>query len=136
VQITECLRLNTSLKKYLDISEGKFLNYFINFRMCNNYLPVEKGRLYKQDLINRKCRLCNLNEIGDDSIIYLSGIFLQTTFISNRLCRTLNVMNTKSTLFFQLVKFKLRNINSLVCARACVRVCGCVCLPVCLQYLY
>ena len=43
--------------------------------MCNNYLPVEKGRLYKQDLINRKCRLCNLNEIGDDSIIYLSGIF-------------------------------------------------------------
>ena len=99
--------------------------------MCNNYLPVEKVCWYKQDLINRKCRLCNLNEIGDDSIIYLSGIFLQTTLISNRLCRTLNVMNTKRTLFFQ-----LRNINSLVCARACVRVYGCVCLPVCLQYLY
>ena len=105
MQITECLRLNTSLKKYLDISEGKFLNYFINFRMCNNYLPVEKGRLYKQDLINRKCRLCNLNEIGDEfHYLFKCHLFTddRTTFISNRLCRNPNVytyeniMNTKN----------------------------------------
>ena len=66
MQITECLRLTHKFEKYLDILEGKFLNSFINFRMCNNYLPVEKGRWYKQGLINRKCPLCNLNELGNE----------------------------------------------------------------------
>ena len=47
-------------EKYLDILEGKFLKSFTNFRMCNNDLPVEK------DVVNRKCHLCNLNEIGDE----------------------------------------------------------------------
>ena len=59
-------KVEHKFEKYLDILEGKFLNSFINFRICNNYLPVEKGRWYRQDLINRQCRLCNLNEIGDE----------------------------------------------------------------------
>ena len=46
--------------------------------MCNNYLPVEKGRWYKQDRINRKCRLCNLNEIGDEFHYLFKCHFLQT----------------------------------------------------------
>ena len=58
--------------------EGNFLNYFINFRMCNNYLPVEKGRWCKQDHINRKCPLCNLNEIGDEFHYLFKCHFLQT----------------------------------------------------------
>ena len=73
--------------------------------MCNNYLPVEKGRWYRQDLINRQCRLCNLNEIGDEFHYLLKCNFFTadiTTFISNRLCRNpkvytyKNVMNTKN----------------------------------------
>jgi len=73
--------------------------------MCNNYLPVEKGRWYRQDLINRKCRLCNLNEIGDEfHYLFKCHLFTddRTTFISNRLCRNPNVytyeniMNTKN----------------------------------------
>ena len=35
-------KVEHKFEKYLDILEGKFLNSFINFRMCNNYLPVEK----------------------------------------------------------------------------------------------
>ena len=47
-------KVEHKFEKYLDILECNFLNSLINFRMCNNYLRVEKGRGYKQDLINRK----------------------------------------------------------------------------------
>ena len=72
------LKVEHKFEKYLDISEGNFFNSFINFRMCNNYLPVEKRRWCKQDLINRKCRLGNLNEIGDEFHYLFKRHFLQT----------------------------------------------------------
>ena len=43
---------------------------------------------YKQDLINRKCRVRNLNEIGDEFHYLFKCQNVQTTFISKRLCRT------------------------------------------------
>ena len=42
------------------------VNSFVNFRMCNNVLPIEKGRWLRQDINNRKCTLCNTNEVGDE----------------------------------------------------------------------
>jgi len=45
-------KVEHKFEKYLDILEGKFLKHFINFRMGNNYLSVEKGRWYRQELIN------------------------------------------------------------------------------------
>ena len=33
--------------------------------MCNNILPIEKCRWLRQDINNRKCTLCNTNEVGD-----------------------------------------------------------------------
>ena len=54
---------------------------------------------YKQDLINRKCRVRNLNEIGDE-FHYLFKCHLltddTTTFISNRLCRNPNAYTYKN----------------------------------------
>ena len=35
-------KVEHKFEKYL--AKGNFLNSFINFRMCNNYLPVENGR--------------------------------------------------------------------------------------------
>ena len=36
--------------------------------MCNNVLPIEKekDRWLRQDINNRKCTLCNTNEVGDE----------------------------------------------------------------------
>jgi len=45
--------------------------------MCNNYLPVEKGRWYRQELINNNCHSCNLNEIDDEFHKLLKCLFLQ-----------------------------------------------------------
>jgi len=90
--------------------------------MCNNYLPVEKGRWYKQDLINRKWRLCNLNETGDEFHYLFKCHFFtddRTTFISNRLCRNPNVytykneMNTENKkLLLALGKFCIKVLES------------------------
>ena len=32
-----------TFEKYFDIIEGKLLRSFVNFRMCNNVLPIVKG---------------------------------------------------------------------------------------------
>jgi len=53
--------------------------------MCNNYLPVEKGRWYRQELINNNCHSCNLNEIDDEFHNLLKCLFFtedRTTYIS------------------------------------------------------
>ena len=39
---------------------------FVNFRLCNSHLPVEKGRWMGLERNDRKCYLCNLNDIGDE----------------------------------------------------------------------
>ena len=40
-------------EKYFDIIDGKLLRSFVNFRMCNNVLPIERGRWLRQDVNNR-----------------------------------------------------------------------------------
>ena len=58
-------------------SEHKFENYltklpptlrqiFINFRLCNNRLPIETGRWRDIPRSDRICLLCNKNSIGDE----------------------------------------------------------------------
>jgi len=49
-------------EKYFDIIDGKLLRSFVNFKMCNNGLPIEIGRWLRQDINNRKC---TTNEVGD-----------------------------------------------------------------------
>ena len=44
----------------------------INFRMCNNYLPIEKLRWAGIDRDHRKCNLCDKRDIGDDFLYLLS----------------------------------------------------------------
>ena len=41
-------------EKYFDIIDGKLLRSFVNFKMCNNGLPIEIGRWLRQDINNRK----------------------------------------------------------------------------------
>ena len=50
---------------YLDL-DVNLVSSLVNFRLCNNHLPIEKGRWLGLDRNARKCNLCNLNEIGDE----------------------------------------------------------------------
>ena len=101
----------------------------MNFRMCNNYLPVEKGRWYKQDLINR-----NLNEIGDVFHDLFKCHFFTT------IERLLYPNEYAEILMFIIIisiwkKITLFSQPEYVCACVCVRVCLFVyslCKPYCI----
>ena len=38
----------------------------IDYRLCNNKLPIETGRLANIDQNLRKCKLCNSGTVGDE----------------------------------------------------------------------
>ena len=50
---------------YIELSDYS-LQTIINLRLRNNHLPVEKGSWLGVHHNDRKCSLCNLNEIGDE----------------------------------------------------------------------
>ena len=61
--------------------------------MCNNILPIEKCRWLRQDINNRKCTLCNTNEVGDECHYILKcPLFTEdrNSILPTRLCRNPN----------------------------------------------
>jgi len=113
-------------EKYFDIIDGKLLRSFVNFRMCNNVLPIEKGRWKRQDINNRNCTLCNTNEVGDECH-YISKCPLFTedrnSILPTRLCRNpnkytvqnlMNTVNKKKLLklckFISIILYHVKNL--------------------------
>ena len=71
-------KTNLSLEKYFFILNRTKAIQFAKFRTDNNHLPIEIGRWEGIDINDRKCHLCNTNDIGD-SFHYL----LVCPFFSN-----------------------------------------------------
>ena len=40
--------------------------YLIKFRTCNHKLEIEVGRYVNTERSERKCKMCNINSIGDE----------------------------------------------------------------------
>ena len=53
-------------ENYLDMLDPSERIAMCKFRTCNNRLPIEVGRWYGIEKSQRKCTLCNENEIGDE----------------------------------------------------------------------
>ena len=49
------LKTDHTYENFLDILPSAYLQKMINFRMCNNYLPIEKLRWAAIDRDHRKC---------------------------------------------------------------------------------
>jgi len=61
------------------------VNSFVNFRMCNNVLPIERA-----SLVTTICTLCNTNEVGDEChYIFKCPLFTEdrNSILPTRLCR-------------------------------------------------
>ena len=60
------LKQNLEMPKYL--TKLKTIDYLnsLKFRTGNHHLPVETGRWNNIEYSQRKCTLCNLNDIGDE----------------------------------------------------------------------
>lgn len=50
---------------YINVHDN-LMQPLVDFRLCNNHLPIEKGRWLGIDRNDRKCNLCTCNEIGDE----------------------------------------------------------------------
>ena len=53
-------------EEYLDLLEKKDRMTFCKFRTTNHKLPIEIGRWYSVNRNDRKCLLCNKNDLGDE----------------------------------------------------------------------
>lgn len=54
------------LEKYFDILDKKDMYTLCKFRMLNHKLPIETGRWNNIQREDRKCNLCDLNDLGDE----------------------------------------------------------------------
>ena len=86
-------------EKYFNLFDGKRLRSFVNFKMCNNVLRIERGRWLRQDVNNRKCTLCNTKEVGDEChYIFKYPLFTKdrNSVLPTRLCRNPNMYTVQN----------------------------------------
>ena len=57
---------HTNRENYINTLSGPFLLTMFKFRTANHKLPVEVGRWANVELSDRKCLLCQNNQIGDE----------------------------------------------------------------------
>ena len=85
-------------ESYLNILPTSYVKYMIDFRLCNNRLPVETGRWAGVERNERKCVLCDRNDVGDEFHYLLSCSF----FATDRKCIIQhNHRNSANVLMFQ-----------------------------------
>ena len=81
---------------YLDVLPIFNAQSLINFRMCNNHLPIEKLRWSNIERTQRFCHVCNSDEIGDEyHYLFKCAHFneLRNTMIPARYLRNINCIN-------------------------------------------
>ena len=54
------------LENYIFTLNGPLLFAMIRFRTANHKMPIETGRWNQIDLPERKCQLCDKNDLGDE----------------------------------------------------------------------
>ena len=84
---------------YLNILTPFYSHVFVNFRMCNNHLPIEKHRWSYTNHHERICKICNSGDIGDEyhylfQCAYLNN--LRTKLIPVKYSRNNNLLSYDS----------------------------------------
>ena len=98
-------------ENYLITLPPKLRNIFVNYRLCNNKLPIETGRWLNIDRNLRRCILCNKNNVGDEFhyVFECSAFDLERDINLPFICKT----NANCILFAKL--FNENNIRKLRC---------------------
>ena len=58
--------LDLKFEYYLNELNENEAKVMLKFRTSNHNLPVETGRWRKLSFIDRKCKLCDLSDVGDE----------------------------------------------------------------------
>ena len=111
-------------EQYFDILDEKDFLTLCKFRTTNHKLPIEHGRWNNIPRENRKCNLCNLEEIGDEFHYNLNCPYFKQyrdIYIKKRYTKRPNIINflgimasTNRLNLTNLCKF-IRIINERVC---------------------
>jgi len=64
-------KLDHKFKFHLIVLDPVHYRQIVNYRLCNNYLPLETLRWYNVDRNDRTCPLCNSLDVGDELLVYL-----------------------------------------------------------------
>lgn len=106
-------KVDICCEKYISILSGSMLFTMLKFRTANHKLPVEVGRWNNTELIDRKCNLCQLNDIGDEFHYLLVCRFFNNErklYVSQYYYRSPNIIKFKELLQTQ-SEMKLKRLS-------------------------
>ena len=86
---------------YIINLDGSLLYTMVRFRTANHKLPIETGRWNNIDLPERKCELCNKNDLGDEYHYLLRCSFFvneRRTYIDPYFYTSSNILKFKELL--------------------------------------
>lgn len=89
------VKINFGLERYLtEIQNVNYRQAVTRLRISAHRLPVESGRYKKVPFEERKCKLCNLNEIGDEYHYFMSCDYDEFLKIRNDFMNELHSINS------------------------------------------
>ena len=103
-------------EKYLDILDKNDRILYCKFRTCNHKLPIETGRWFRIERNERKCLLCNRNDIGDEFHYIFNCPKISThrnRYLKNELKANINILKFKY-LFQSVNPITLRKLCRLI----------------------
>lgn len=106
-------KVDICCEKYISILSGSMLFTMLKFRTANHKLPVEVGRWNNTELTDRKCNLCQLNDIGDEFHYLLVCPFFNNErklYVSQYYYRSPNIIKFKELLQTQ-SEMKLKRLS-------------------------
>ena len=114
------LKVNVGFEKYLlEIKNFKYRQAVTRLRVSAHRLPVEIGRYKKIAYCDRKCKLCDQGEVGNEQHYLMSCgntvfTFLRQNFINSvyKINQSFKYFDTQS-LFYYILSMKDRNILKL-----------------------
>lgn len=96
-------------ENYLKLLDCKKAIRFCRFRTTNHNLPIESGRWGNTDRNDRKCNLCNLNEVGDE----FHYLFVCSAFQNERSNFLKQKIRTRPNILKMRDLFQTKNLSDL-----------------------
>jgi len=87
----------------------------VNYRLCNNYLPVETLRWYNVDRNDRTCPLCNSLDVGDEYHYLFTCSHFSQLDLRKQLLPVKNLGNTNTLNYCSLMNENNENILLNLC---------------------
>ena len=90
---------NLEFENYFNILDSRDIYTLCKFRLVNHKLPIERGRWINVNREDRKCELCDSNDLGDEFHYLLKCKFFDESrkdYIDKKYFKNANILKLKS----------------------------------------